>query len=96
MSNGLTRALENLIENLIEKNQIFSKSDDVVRNMIEESPFTKPFGNVSPGRMGQFIGWKIVKEFMKNNPEVTLEQLMKMENAQNILDRSTFKPIIKK
>lgn len=86
----------NVWGHLIEKNQIFSKSDDVVRNMIEESPFTKPFGNVSPGRMGQFIGWKIVKEFMKNNPEVTLEQLMKMENAQNILDRSTFKPIIKK
>lgn len=81
---------------LVEKNQLFAKEDDVLRKFIEEAPFTKPFGNPSPGRMGQFIGWKIVKEYMKNNSEISLEQLMNTKNSQLILNRSAFKPIIKK
>jgi hypothetical protein len=80
----------------VEQQKLFSKDDDVVRIFIEESPFTKPFGNRSPGRMGQFLGWKIVKEYMKNNPEVTLEQLMQTKDLQIILNRSAFKPMIKK
>lgn len=81
---------------IVEQQKLFSKDDDVVRIFIEESPFTKPFGNRSPGRMGQFLGWKIVKEYMKNNPEVTLEQLMQTKDLQIILNRSAFKPMIKK
>lgn len=81
---------------IVEQQKLFAKDDDVVRTFIEESPFTKPFGNPSPGRIGQFLGWKIVKEYMKNNPDVTLEQLMQTTDLQTILNRSAFKPLIKK
>lgn len=81
---------------LIENNLLFSKEDDVFRKYIEEAPFSKPFGNVSPGRIGQFLGWKIVKAYMENNPEITLDQLMQTTDLQMILNKSAFKPIIKK
>lgn len=81
---------------LVENNLLFSKEQDPIRKYIEEAPFSKPFGNPSPGRIGQFLGWKIVQEYMKNNPDVTLENLMKTTDLQLILNRSAFKPVIKK
>lgn len=80
----------------IENNLLFSKEEEVFRKYIDETPFSKPFGNQSPGRIGQFLGWKIVKAYMENNPDITLNQLMQETDLQMILNKSAFKPIIKK
>jgi len=77
---------------MIEKNELFGKSDALIRCYIEEAPFTKPFGNESPGRIGTFIGWKLIQSYMKNNREVTLEELMQELDYQKILNTSKFKP----
>ncbi len=76
----------------VEKEMLFSKDDDVIRRLVDETPFTRDFGNNSPGRLGSYIGWQIVKSFMKNNPETTLEELMKMTDSQKILKASYYKP----
>lgn len=77
---------------MIGKDQLFSKNDKEVTAYINESPFTKPFSNESPGRIGTFIGWKIVRNFMEHNPEVSLEELMNMTDTQYILNKSRYKP----
>ncbi len=77
---------------LIEKNLLFSKDHEPVLKMIEEAPFTKPFTNESPGRMGAFIGWKIVQQYMKNNPDVTLPQLMQNTDSRAIMNASKYQP----
>jgi len=77
---------------IIEKNELFGKGDALLRCYIEEAPFTKPFGNDSPGRLGTFIGWKLIQSYMKNNPEVTLPNLMQEFDYQKILNLSKFKP----
>jgi len=46
----------------------------------------------SPGKTGNWIGWQIVKAYMKNNPTVTIEQLIRIEDAQLILDKSQYRP----
>lgn len=77
---------------LIEKNELFGKGESLLRIYIEEMPFTKPFGNESPGRMGAFLGWKLIQSYMANNPEVTLQELMQEDDYQKILNNSRFKP----
>jgi len=77
---------------LIEKNELFEKGGQLMRIYIEEAPFTKPFGNDSPGRMGTFLGWKLVQSYMKNNPKVTLPELMQDSDYQKILNMAKFKP----
>jgi hypothetical protein len=77
---------------LIEKNELFGKGEALVRCYIEEAPFTKPFGNNSPGRMGAFIGWKLIQSYMANHPEITLPELMQETDYQKILNASKFKP----
>ncbi len=80
---------------IINQDELFSKSDKVITTYIGESPFTRAFNNESPGRIGAFIGWKLVKSYMKNNPDVTLNQLMNNTDSKEILNRSRYKPGIK-
>ena len=77
---------------MIEKNELFGKGEALLRCYIEEAPFTKPFGNESPGRLGVFLGWKLIQSYMKNNPDVTLQELMKEGDYQKILNSARFKP----
>jgi hypothetical protein len=77
---------------IIEKNELFGKGESLMRCYIEEAPFTKPFGNNSPARLGAFIGWKLIQSYMKNNPEITLQELMEDVDYQKVLNNSKFKP----
>jgi len=90
--NWANHYLGNAWSYLIEKNELFGKGEALVRCYIEESPFTKPFGNDSPGRMGAFLGWKLIQSYMANQPEVTLSELMQEIDYQKILNSSKFKP----
>ena len=57
-----------------------------------EGPFTSAFSKESPPRIGYWIGWQIVRQYMKNNPSITLEQLMNDTDAQRILAKAKYKP----
>ena len=87
-----TQYLGNAWNYMIEKNELFGKGESLMRCYIEEAPFTKPFGNESPGRMGAFLGWKLIQSYMTNNPEVTLQNLMQETDYQKILNSAKFKP----
>ena len=77
---------------LIEKNLVYDKSDDVARRMVDEAPFTRDFGNNSPGRLGVFIGFQIIQNYMKTHPGTTLKDIMNMTDSQKILKESGYKP----
>lgn len=57
-----------------------------------EGPFTSALSKQSAPRIGYWIGWRIVKQYMRNNPKVSLEDLMKEKDAQQLLARSKYKP----
>jgi len=90
--NWANQYLGNAWSYLIEKNELFGKGEQLMRCYIEESPFIKSFGHDSPGRMGAFIGWKLIQSYMANHPEVTLPELMQESDYQKILNTSKFKP----
>ncbi len=46
----------------------------------------------SPGRVGNWLGYKIVRAYMKKYPSTTMEQLLNLHDAQKILDSSKYKP----
>lgn len=84
---------ENLIWSyLIDKKQLFITGEMDIKRYIDDAPFTTMFPHESPGRTGVWIGWRIVSNYMKNNPKVTLVQLMQETNYEKILDGSKYKP----
>ena len=77
---------------LVEKNLVFDNTDNVIRRMMDETPFTRDFGNDSPGRLGVFIGFQIVQSYMKTHPGTTLKDLMAMNDSQKLLKESGYNP----
>ena len=77
---------------LIQDKILFSTSMIEKRNYLGERPYTIQVGEKCPGRIGQWIGWQIVNSFMKANPDVSLQQLMAMDDAQKLFKDSHYKP----
>jgi len=46
----------------------------------------------APGRTGNYIGWQIVKNYMKRNPQTTMQQLIEYSDAQKLMEESKYKP----
>ncbi|MBA4154278.1 gliding motility lipoprotein GldB [Flavobacterium sp.] len=77
----------------IEDNLLYDSDSKLIQRFIAPAPFSKFYleiDNESPGRTGVWIGWQIVRSFMKNN-EVSLADLMAMD-AKEIFTRSKYKP----
>ncbi|NJO90350.1 MAG: hypothetical protein HC831_16445 [Chloroflexia bacterium] len=77
---------------LIENNLLFSTDVLTIRKMVGEGPFTTLFANNSAPRAGAFLGWKIVQNYMENNPDITLPELMGNTDYQGILNKAKYKP----
>ncbi len=77
---------------LIENKMLYStRRMDIVR-YTNDAPTTSGFPLESPGRTGIWIGWQIVRQYMKKHPEVTLNDLMKNKDYQQILNDSGYNP----
>jgi len=77
---------------LIENKMLYSnKRMDIIR-YINNSPTTSGFPLESPGRTGVWIGWQIVREYMRKYPETSLPDLMKNNDYQQILNDSKYFP----
>ena len=77
----------------IEEDLLFSSDSRLANRFINLAPFSKFFleiDNESPGRVGQWIGWQIVRSFMENN-EVSLQDMLKMD-AKELFEKSKYKP----
>ena len=77
----------------IENEMLYSDDQKLNNRFINPAPFSKFYleiDNESPGRVGAWIGWQIVRSYMKNN-EITLPQLLKT-NAKEIFEKSKYKP----
>jgi hypothetical protein len=79
----------------IEKDLFFSMQPFVKRKYIDEAPFISDMSQDAPGRIGQWLGWQIVRAYMENNPQVTLVELMKEQDFLKIFNESRFKAKIK-
>jgi len=77
---------------LIENKMLFSSEMQPVQKFILDSPFTSYFGEDSPPRLGWWIGWQIVNNFMDKNRNINLDDLMKNYDAQSVLNNSGYKP----
>ncbi len=77
----------------IEKELLYSTDSKLPSRFISPAPFSKFYlelDNESPGRLGQYIGWQIVKKYMKDN-DVSLMDMMQKE-AKEIFDNTKYKP----
>lgn len=75
---------------LVDDEALFSTSQQMKQRFIAERPKTYEVGNECPGRIGTWVGWQIVNEYMRQNPALTLPELMKTADAQKIFKGSKY------
>jgi len=78
----------------VDRQLLYSTEADLLPRFLYPGPFSKFYleeiDQESPDRIGQYIGWKIVTSYMKNN-SVSLRQLL-LTDAETIFNTSKYKP----
>ena len=77
----------------IENELLYSTNPKLGARFINPAPFSKFYleiDNESPGMLGRYLGWKIVRAYMKNNT-VEVQRLM-VTDADEIFNNSKYKP----
>ncbi len=77
---------------LVDEELLYSTEHMSINKWINQAPFVAGIPKESPGRLGQWVGWMIVRSYMQNNPETTILELMEIQDAQRILTESKYKP----
>ncbi|MDO7173070.1 gliding motility lipoprotein GldB [Mariniflexile sp. AS56] len=78
----------------VERELLFSTDSKLAGRFITAAPFSKFYledvDAESPGRLGQYIGWQIVRAYMQEN-NVSLKDML-IESPEEIFNNSKFKP----
>lgn len=83
------RAIWHLV---MDKRDLFKTESLVLTSYLNDGPFTSEISQEAPGRLGIWLGWRIVESYMAHNENVTLQELMAEPDAQKILENSYYKP----
>lgn len=77
---------------IMDQKDLFKTEQRVLNSYLNDGPFTSEISQDSPGRLGTWIGWRIVESYMEHNQDVSLQDLMKNGDAQKILEDSYYRP----
>ena len=76
---------------IVHEDLLFFNDEQQFRTIINYAPFAKGMPPESPGRVGYYIGYKMVSEYMDNN-KIDVEQLMYLSDSRQFLQQSKYKP----
>ena len=82
-------------EVLVRENILFSTDIMVRQRLSEPAPFSKMGTAMDaeiPGRVAQFIGYRMMRSYAENHSELDLKQLLTIRDAQRILRDAQYKP----
>ena len=71
---------------IVENKELYSTDWRTIMKYTKPAPFTSGYSQEhSPGRLGVYVGWKIVTSFMKAHKDLSLQDLMRTTDAQEIM-----------
>ncbi|MEA1786759.1 gliding motility lipoprotein GldB [Arenibacter sp. GZD96] len=78
----------------VERELLYSTDTKLSARFLDPAPFSKfqlAFDNESPGRIGRYMGWQIVRAFMAQNNTLSLTQMLSLP-ATEIFEKANYKP----
>lgn len=70
---------------IVNEELLFSVEQDRINNFIGEGPNTKGLPQNSPSRVGIWIGWQMVKDYMDENPKISIQEMLNETDSKKIL-----------
>lgn len=75
---------QNIWKTIVDEQVLYSKDKAVILQYVSEGPFTKGMPHESPGRVGVWLGWQIVRDYVEQN-EVSVLDLLKPVGPKVVL-----------
>ena len=73
------------------QNDLYTQDPDIIKNYIGEGPKTLGMPDGSPGNIGAWVGWQIVKKYVADHNGIQPEELMRTP-IRKIFEDSKYKP----
>ena len=83
---------EKIYIRLVENEVLYSTSHKIKEKYISERPKTLEIGEKCPGRIGTWIGWRMVETYAEKFPDKTLPQIMELAEPSTIFKESKYRP----
>jgi hypothetical protein len=77
---------------LLDLNLLYETDYAKFRKLVEPSPNAPMLFTEAPGEIGNWMGRQIVLAYMQRHPNTSMDQLLAMEDAQQLLEASRYKP----
>jgi hypothetical protein len=77
---------------LVQNELLYATDYQIQTKMIQDGPFTTGFTDRSPSRLGIYLGWQIVRTYLHNNPDLSLQEVLAETDSQKILNGSGYRP----
>lgn len=84
--------IRNIWQYFLDAGILQSRENRDLARYFEEAPFSYGMPKETPGRTGIWLGWQIVKSYVRKHPEVSLDSLMNIRDLQSIFLQSGFRP----
>ena len=78
----------------IENELLYSTQSSYVQRFITPAPFSKFYleiDNESPGKVGQWLGWQIVRAYAQKYPEKSIQEILATP-AKQLFTAANYKP----
>lgn len=78
----------------VEREMLYDTDTNLHTRFLYPAPFSKfhlELDSESPAKVGQFIGWQMVRQYMNKNEEESVKELLRTD-AETIFKQSNYKP----
>ena len=82
----------NIWKIILENDHLYTSDYMRITQYTNEAPYTAAVSPQSPGRLGVWVGFRIISSYMKKHKETTLADLMKLTDAGELLKEAKYKP----
>lgn len=90
--NWLAASEENIWAYFVENDLLYENNARKYGKYINEAPTTPGMPKESPGQVGCWLGWQIVRAYMERHPDTPLPELMAIKDGQKVLQKARYKP----
>ena len=75
-----------------DQNLFYESNTMKINKYINPSPRSPGMPENAPGRTANYMGLQIVKAYMKKYPETSIQELIELNDSQNLMEKSRYKP----
>lgn len=74
----------------IDNQLLYNTNGEIKKRYMGERPFTAEIGSRCPGRIGDWLGWRIVSRYF-DEKKISIQELMQNANARQLFEQSGYK-----